>query len=412
MPTDLLQHIRDLQYTNRGQAEALLLGFLREVYRPDVTSVEIRTLAISLNSFNGFLTLANGESFFFKSHTETDTVIGEYYQAELLDRVGYPIIKPIFRSSDPGKQILIYERIQQPSVFDVAWAIETADHGINSYDALQNAQIKSDQTLFNIYCQTLKPLTAESNSNQPIHQLFHHRITQGRFDRFYGENRVALLPHEELPTKAIMSKHWTINGQIYSETLGGLIQQAKDLLHPNQATIGVVGHGDAHNGNVFFDGAQEHLTFFDPAFAGYHSPLLDLVKPLFHNVFAMWMYYPLEKGNRLRFELHEDQDRWIYNHDYDLHPVRAMFLQSKKDYLLKPIIKHLNTLDALPPNYRSYLKLALMCCPLLTMNLTDTTRFPPSIALLGFAMAIEMGAESHAQRSLIDQVLDEIDVIP
>jgi len=58
MPNDLLQHIRDLQYTNRGEAEALLLGFLKEVYRPDVTSVEIRTLAISLNSFNGFLTLA------------------------------------------------------------------------------------------------------------------------------------------------------------------------------------------------------------------------------------------------------------------------------------------------------------------------------------------------------------------
>jgi hypothetical protein len=44
-------------------SRALLLGFLKEVYRPDVTSVEIRTLAISLNSFNGFLTLANGESF-------------------------------------------------------------------------------------------------------------------------------------------------------------------------------------------------------------------------------------------------------------------------------------------------------------------------------------------------------------
>ena len=78
MSSDLLQAIRDLQYTNRGQAEALLLDFLQAVYRPDVVSVEIRTLAISLNSFNGFLTLANGESFFFKIHTETDTVIGEY----------------------------------------------------------------------------------------------------------------------------------------------------------------------------------------------------------------------------------------------------------------------------------------------------------------------------------------------
>ena len=408
MGNGLLQHIRDLQYTNRGEAEALLLGFLKEVYRPDVTSVEIRTLAISLNSFNGFLTLANGESFFFKSHTETDTVIGEYYQAELLDQAGYPIIKPIFRSSDPGKQILIYERIQQPAVFDVAWAIENGNQNINQ-DALQNAQIKSDRTLLNIYCQTLKPLTAESNSTQPIHQLFHHRITQGRFDRFYGGGCVALLPNGEFPMKTIMNMNWTINGQTYHETLGNLVKKAEQLLHPNQATLGVVGHGDAHNGNVFFDEDREHLTFFDPAFAGYHSPLLDLVKPLFHNVFAMWMYFPSEKAIHLNFEIHQDHNRWIYNHDYRLHGVRRIFLESKKDYLLKPIIKHLAMLDALPMDYRAYLKLALMCCPLLTMNLTDRTRFSPSIALLGFAMAIEMGAESNGRRSLIDQVLDEVD---
>ncbi|MGV2437600.1 MAG UNVERIFIED_CONTAM: hypothetical protein LVT10_24070 [Anaerolineae bacterium] len=170
-------------------------------------------------------------------------MIRRIHQAELLDQAGYPIIKPIFRSSDPGKQILIYERIQQPAVFDVAWAIENGNQNINQ-DALQNAQIKSDRTLLNIYCQTLKPLTAESNSTQPIHQLFHHRITQGRFDRFYGGGCVALLPNGEFPMKTIMNMNWTINGQTYHETLGNLVKKAEQLLHPNQATLGVVGHGE------------------------------------------------------------------------------------------------------------------------------------------------------------------------
>ena len=407
MSSDLLQAIRDLQYTNRGQAEALLLDFLQTVYRPDVVSVEIRTLAISLNSFNGFLTLANGESFFFKSHTETDTVIGEYYQAELLAVAGYPIIKPIFRSSDPGKQILIYERIEQPSVFDVAWAIENGD--ATASKSLEVAQVQSDRAIFDIYCQTLQPITAESNNTQPIHQLFHHRLKYGRFERFYGESQWIELPNGEFSTKAIQQIQWTINDQKYDQTLNELVQQAIDLLQPHQPIFSVVGHGDAHNGNVFFDADAQRLTFFDPAFAGYHSPLLDLVKPLFHNVFAMWMYYPQEKGSALHFELYEDRGRWIYQHDYDLHPIRYMFLRSKVNHILKPLVQHLNRLNALPVNYRQYLKLALMCCPLLTMNLADRTRFSPSIAMLGLAMAIEMGAESAGKRSLIDQLLDEVD---
>jgi hypothetical protein len=37
------------------------------------------------------------------------------------------------------------------------------------------------------------------------------------------------------------------------------------------------------------------------------------------------------------------------------------------------------------------LDLASMCCPLLTMNLSDTTRFPPNIGWLGLAIALQLG---------------------
>jgi len=42
------------------------------------------------------------------------------------------------------------------------------------------------------------------------------------------------------------------------------------------------------------------------------------------------------------------------------------------------------------------------------MNLTDDTRFPPEISLMGLAMAIEMGAESKGKRSVIDMWLDYV----
>jgi len=37
------------------------------------------------------------------------------------------------------------------------------------------------------------------------------------------------------------------------------------------------------------------------------------------------------------------------------------------------------------------MQLALMCCPLLTINLLDETRFPPAITWLGLTHAVLMG---------------------
>ena len=77
--SDILQQIRDLQFTDKSGAEALLLSFIRDNFPLDVIELELTPLAVSLNSFNGFMTLANGTRRFFKTHTETDTVIDEYY---------------------------------------------------------------------------------------------------------------------------------------------------------------------------------------------------------------------------------------------------------------------------------------------------------------------------------------------
>ncbi|MFN8563108.1 MAG: phosphotransferase [Anaerolineae bacterium] len=207
---------------------------------------------------------------------------------------------------------------------------------------------------------------------------------------------------------AVRRVKWAINGQQYDQTLDELIAQATALLLPAQAGASIIGHGDAHNGNVFFRG-DAPLTYFDPAFAGRHSPLLDLTKPLFHNVFAMWMYFPQVKAAQTHITLKRDGGAWHVEHDYTLHPIRNMFLTSKVERALIPILRALQSRGWLRPDWRAYLKAALFCCPLLTMNLTDGEKFPPEISLLGLAMAVEMGGESAGARSLIDRTLDEVE---
>lgn len=411
---DRLERIKALQHSDKLAAEAMALAFIREVYAQDVVSVELRPLAVSLNSFNGYLTQVDGRRLFFKTHTEADTVIGEYYQAGVLADAGYPVIRPVFSSTEVGKQLLIYELVDDPSAFDVAWQIENGDKSL--LPVLAIAQHKADDALCSLYETTLEVQEADAAAAAPIHQLFYHRLVGGRLERFYGTGLNGIHGSEikvELPSgrqaiSTVRTVQWRINGQEYTDTLDQLISQAAVTLAPHLRSASIIGHGDAHNGNVFLRHDPEPtLVYFDPAFAGRHHPLLDLTKPLFHNVFAMWMYFPQEKRRQLDISLKVTEVGWDIEYHYELHAVRRMFLQSKVERVLLPTLKMLQSAGRLDADWRALLKAALFCCPLLTMNLIDGERFPAEISLLGLAMAVEMGAESRGKRSLIDQILDQ-----
>lgn len=405
----VLQQIQELQFRDKSAAEAMLLDFLRSSFPLDVEAVTLRPLAVSLNSFNGFMNLRDGRRLFFKTHTEPDGLIAEYYNAAQLADAGYPVLQPISSSTEAGKQLLIYEVIDDPSVFDLAWEIENGSSDL--LPKLTQAQNAADDHLLEIYRRTLAWQEAEDAANAPIHQLFYHRLTGGRLARFYGagdDDTSIILPGGSHSMREVRRARWVINGQHYAQTLDDLFADAVHLLAPAQAGPSIVGHGDAHNGNVFYRAETNSLLYFDPAFAGRHHPLLDLTKPLFHNVFAMWMYFPHKQAAQTSIDFVMDGEPWRVDHNYALNPAREMFLASKVEHVLLPILRDLKERGWLRTDWRAYLKAALFCCPLLTMNLTDAAKFPPSISLLGLAMAVEMGGESEGVRSRIDSVLDRV----
>jgi hypothetical protein len=389
MSDELLQRIQRLQFTDKQQAERLLLEFLSESFGLTIRAVELRPLAVSLNSFNGFLTLEDGRRLFFKTHVEPDSAIDEYYNAQQLADAGYPILQPIYRSGEVGRQILIYPAVDHPSVFDAAWAIETGQR--DDLDALAQKQRAADDLLCAIYERTLAWQSAAESAQAPIHQLFYHRLTGGRLARFYPDEIEVALPDGRASMGEIKRVKWVINGIPYADSLNAIIANAGARLNPARAAPSVIGHGDAHNGNIFL--RSDGLLYFDPAFAGRHAVLLDLAKPLFHNVFAMWMYFPNEMRSRLQIALTTKGDLWHVDYDYPLHPVRMMFFESKVERVLHPILRELQRRGWLDADWRSTLRAALFCCPFLTMNLADDAKFPPEIRLLGLSMAVEMGSE-------------------
>jgi hypothetical protein len=249
-------------------------------------------------------------------------------------------------------------------------------------------------------------LTAQEHQKAPIHQLFYHRLVGGRFAEFY-RGKAFSLPLKTLAYDDLAQLRWQINGITFQDSLNCLVERASQVLDPSLADVpAIIGHGDAHNGNVFCD--REQLVYFDPAFAGRHSPLLDLAKPLFHNVFAIWMYFPQAIAQSLQINYQIESDRIVVEHDFQPSALRLGILRSKLNNVLKPLLVELKQRNWLDEHWQSYLKLALFCCPFLTMNLGDRHRFPPEIGLLGLAIAVEMGSHGIEGQSLIDRELAQI----
>lgn len=389
---DSLATIQRLQFSEREKAERLLQRWFARHMHLQAERVTLTPKAVSLNSFNGFYR-AGGEEYFFKTHVEEQGVLQEYYHAELLHQAGYNIVLPLRTLHEEGRQMVIYPLVRWPVMFDLVRAVETGHTQDVTAAMLASAEREECSRLLAIYQSTLAASTAEEHARAPIHQLFWHRLAGERFQSFYAGKRVPLpggVEVNDIPFDDLLAYRWVINGVPQPLTLGELIERARVVLNPARAAMTITGHGDAHFGNVFLENQGKYL-YFDPAFAGRHSPLLDVIKPLFHNVFATWMYFPREVARDLRLSLLARDGTIYVEHNYALTAVRRAILQTKIAHLLAPLITALRAQQALPEDWREIMNSALLCCPLLTINLLDRERVPPVITWQGLSQAVQVG---------------------
>lgn len=397
---DNLATIQRLQFREREKAELLLQRWFALHMNLLTEQVTLMPKAVSLNSFNGVYR-ANGEDFFFKTHVEEQGILEEYYHAELLAQAGYTIVKPLRTLHQKGQQMVIYPVVRAPVMFDLMRAVETGQAEMSLADKLVAAEKRECERLLALYQASLAASSSEEHARAPIHQLFWHRLTGGRLKSFYAEKMVPLPlsgdtrgEHAGISFEELLRSRWTINGVPLPgkrQTLGEMLEDAKVVLNPARAALTIIGHGDAHFGNVFLD-EQQRYCYFDPAFAGRHSPLLDIVKPLFHNVFASWMYFPQEEAQRVHLTVQVREGRIVVDHGYQLAPIRQAIFDTKVQYLLLPLLTLLRAQNALPDDWLDIVRLALLCCPLLTINLLEKERVPTAISWLGFTQALQMGS--------------------
>ena len=391
---DSLATIQHMQFQEREKAELLLQRWLARHMNVLAESVTLTPKAVSLNSFNGFYR-SDGEEYFFKTHIEEQGILEEYYNAEQLYQAGYNIVRPLRTIHEGGQQMVIYPVVHWPVMFDLMRAVEVGNAEESSCDLLVSAEKHECGRLLDIYQSTFTHSTAVEHARAPIHQLYWHRLVGGRFKSFY-EGKPIQYPQgtyaleDGISFNELLSMRWVINGVSQQKTLGELVERAKVVLDPAQDALTVIGHGDAHFGNVFLEN-QNRFLYFDPAFAGRHSPLLDVIKPLFHNVFATWMYFPHTIAQDMQLTVSRRGMTITVEDNYTLTPVRQAILQTKVEHLLRPLIAKLRAREMLPIHWKEIMQLAMMCCPLLTINLLDGERMPPSIGWLGLLLAVQTG---------------------
>ncbi len=405
-----LFEIQTMAKSDKAQAEVELLAALQVIFCDlAIASVRINQSAVSLNSINGIVVIA-GVEYFFKFHSEEgeEQTMQEYYRSELLSEAGYAVMMPVYKSTESGKQILIYPKVDAPTLFQ---AMDQMDRGYlvegkypEGSEQLLQAEREADRRKVEVLLRTLKLAPAAAVAAEGINQLFYVRLadkrTTPRVDLFYRDKAVRLPDGGEIGFNQLSQLKWVINGVAYDETLEDLIQTATGLLDPLRlAEYPVVtAHGDDHNGNKFV--TPEGLIYLDPAFAGmYQYALLSQVKTTFHDTLAhpLWLYNPQDFAVQLELKIEDGMVRMDNDFNWQkVAPLREQMLQIKLEEIWIPLLRELKKRGWLEENWENYLRKALFACPFLVYNLIDNARYTTDKSLFALAQAVRMGSKSKS----------------
>src|SRR5262245_43917699 len=178
----------------RNEAAVAVARLLSEETGQVFTDIAINDDRYSLNSVNGTAVDSEGQKLFFKFHTEEDETetVGEYYKAHVLAEAGLPVDLPIYASSTPGRQFLLYAYRKDSKLADVCLQLETGQAAELGPEQIAAAQADLDAATLNAALASLAAPTPESE-REAIHQLFHHRLVTagdttrlgGRYAQFY-----------------------------------------------------------------------------------------------------------------------------------------------------------------------------------------------------------------------------------
>lgn len=409
MKTTNLLDIQKLAKEDREKAEKELLTTTRLIFpNLDIKKIKINQQSYSLNSVFGYITIGNKE-YFFKFHSEEgeEKTLTEYYKSYLLAKKSLPVLLPLYKSTKPGKQFLIYKKIKDPNVFDVLDIFDRTYLKTKKYDKKLEKKIlffeeKFDKEIIKKSLPTLKIASSSLVEKEELNQLFYRRLVSNTFtprlDLFYKNKNIKLSKNQIISFEKLKKLKWEINGVLYKQTLETLIENAKKMLNPKRLKTYPVltGHGDDHNGNKFF--TKNGFVYYDAAFAGKNQyALLTFVKTTFHDTLAhpLWLYNPEDFNVAISYEFKKNIIKVNTNYDWEKWaPIREKLLWIKIKKLWVHLLKDLQIKNLLEKDWEDFLRSAFFSCPFLVYNLIDQKKLSFKNSLFALTQCIEVGSKN------------------
>lgn len=336
----------------------------------------------SSNSRYGVMRHGVGQTLFFKETNSHDRYVSELNGLKSVQKYYGHLQHPVF--SMPQSNLIAYpwndgtllaqKRLSAKGQKDEDWILEL---GLRRAEDILRGYLSSASDYRKGKADVIK---------SKIQDLFHERLVGDRLFDYYQGHRF-LVGAEELSLDQFLGMDFVVNGEHYP-SLNYLMEIAKEVLCPENINNGILvcGLGDAHAGNVMCTDFLDEYLYIDYEFSGWHSPYLDMAKPIYNDVSFDVLYADIQRtGKKPGVSAEIKSGKIILNHDYRLSDLSRMIFKTKIDGIILPFNK-LSDVEG-DDNWWKISGCAMICCGLLTRNLVD---FRQDIFWLNIANTIQM----------------------
>lgn len=128
-----------------------------------------------------------------------------------------------------------------------------------------------------------KDISTKNYLSSKTNSLFYKRINGERFDLFYKDSPNNISKY--------FDKKIILNGTPFEQSINDIFTQIKKKyksLNKDKSLPGILGHGDAHHGNIIVNGK---IYFIDNEYAGYMPAFMELAKPYYNDLLGTLLFH-------------------------------------------------------------------------------------------------------------------------
>ena len=209
----------------------------------------------------------------------------------------------------------------------------------------------------------------------PIHRFFHHRLPRPgtRLRKFYGDG-FGISSNKCSLEQCIDAPIYT-NEQAYP-SLSRICKRAEYLLQPDgELSLSpiVSGLGDVHSSNIMIApdrSVQGHhdTLYIDYEVAGFHSLVLDLVKPCYSKIFFSALISDILGDDNGDIQFHVSEHKLEITLGLDADCISKAVVEVKRRHLIEPLRTNLHAKGLSNDTYVPHFAHALFACALLTRS--------------------------------------------